>query len=261
MPLVKLPIDRLKDKRAEITALADRMEAINSARIAKIVAINTDHDHTQVWKARAIEPLHTAPELEALGAQVRMLWNVIVEQQALWRDSSILLRDVAVPKASDLGSTAYTTAMAELSFLLAEASALAQNGEAYQAALDHAVLAEDWKAVYTLAIGRTDRFGRALPSESGLSGTPLDVLPLPGRDESEEIFHACELAKLRCDAVLSQVSSRDINATDGSAWLLGARTSMAIAERRYQGEVTHRNRLRAAPTALERWNLMKESGK
>ena len=259
--LIKLNIDRLKDKQAEMTSIADRMETINETRIKQLIEINADQTRTLAWKSEAAEPLKNPPELAALNTQMQILVAVIEEQKNLWRDSAGLLRDAAVPRRDQMGVDAYTTAMAELGFLLNEAAALSQNASALQSALDSAVLREDWRSVYALTVGRIDPLGRALPSASGLSGTPLDCLPLPGRDESEAIFLQCELAKLRADAVMLCLSSGDTNPTaDSSRTRLKRESSLINAQRKYDEAVKQRDRLRAAPTALERWVIFYKTG-
>jgi|GEM_PF-6820260 len=254
--LIKLNINRLKDRQSEMEAIASKMDALNKVRVSKLIAINEDQDHTPAWKSTASEKLKQSPELAALDAQMRLLVAVIEEQKGLWRDSAGLLRDAAVPRRDQMGVDAYTTAMAELGFLLNEAAALSQNPAALQAALDSAVLREDWRAVYALTVGRIDPLGRALPSANGLYGTPLAVLPLPGRDESEEIFYGCEIAKLRRDAVMDSVNSGDTRPTDFGT--LTTRTKLLAAKRDYEDTVKQRDRLRSKLSALERFELQKD---
>ena len=254
--LIKLPINRLKDRQGEMTSIADRMEKINDARIAKLIEINADKDHTLGWKSTAAEPLKNSPELVALNAQMRLLVAVIEEQKNLWRDSAALLRDAAVPRRDQMGTDTYGIAMSELNFFMSEAGQM--SGEPLQAAVDAAALAEDWKRLHCLLVGKIDRFGHALTTYPGMDGTPLDCLPLPGRDESEAIFLGCELAKLRADGVMLCLSSGDLNPTaDSSRTKLARNSSLISAQRKYDELVKQRDRLRSAMTALERWELLK----
>lgn len=255
--LIKLPIPRLKDRQSEMESIASKMEAINEARIQKLIEIDEDRDHTLAWKATAAEPLKRSPELVALSAQMRLLVELIEEQKPLWRDSITLLRAAAVPdRPGGMGTDAYSLAINELNFLMAEAAQLAMTPEALQAAVDAAVLAEDWKRLHCLTVGRVDHLGQALPSANGLAGTPLDCLPLPGRDESEEIFYKCEVAKLRADAVMAQLSSGTAHPTPGGN--LTIQTKIHVAKRDYENAVKQRERLRSKLTALERWEAFKD---
>jgi hypothetical protein len=260
--LVKLSIPQLKAKLEEMTAIADKMEFLNGNRIKKIIEINTDRDHTSGWKATALAPLENSPELRALASQQKLLWDVIEEQRKIWQDSAGLLRAAVVPERPErMGVEAYGLAVAELNFLITEAAALSVNPEALQAAVDAAVLAENWRRLYALTLGRIDAQGLALTSTTSIGqviGTPLSALPLPGRDESDEIFFQCKLAKLRCEAVILQLEARDILSGPGRGWELSSKTTLAIANRDRANDIQQRDRLRAAPTALERWEIYKD---
>lgn len=256
--LVKLAIPRLKDRQDEMESIASKMETLNKARVSKLIEINADDSRTLAWRSNAAEKLKSSPEITALNTQMRLLVAVIEEQRKLWRDSAGLLRDAAVPRRDQMGVDAYTTAMAELGFLLNEAAALSQNASALQSALDGAVLREDWRSVYALTVGRIDPLGRALPSVDGLYGTPLDCLPLPGRDESEEIFYGCELAALRSTAVMDSVNSGDTRPTDYGT--LTTRTKILAAKRDHENAIKQRDLLRSKLTALERWRVFEKTG-
>lgn len=255
--LIKLPLSRLKEKQSEMESIAKKMETINDARIKKLVEINADRDHTPAWKSTAAFPLTQSPELHALGSQMRLLSDVIEEQKGLWRDSVAMLRAAAVPeRMSAVGTDAYGVSIAELNFMMSEAAQL--SGDALQAAVDSAVLAQDWRRLHCLTVGRVDRYGRALSNAPGIDGTPLDCLPLPGRDEAEEIFHGCELAKIRAEGVLLNLSSGDLNPTaDSSAVKLVRDSGLMGTKLKYAEMVKQRDRLRAVPSALERWELLK----
>jgi hypothetical protein len=254
--LIRLSHSQLQGKLSEIQSLANRMESINGARLAKIAEINKDTDHTMAWKAAALDPLRKSPELEALGAQVKLLEAVIKEQKTLWGDYAVMLRAAAVPERSQVGSDSYVQSMTELQFLLSEAAALSVNPSALQAAVDAAMLAEDWRKLYTLTVGRIDKFGRALPSESGLTGTPLEYLAIPGMDEAAEIFHKCELEFLRARAVILQHSAGDINNT-GNGWKLGIDTQLHVEKKRHADFIKFLDQFRTKGSALERWELLK----
>ena len=257
--IIKLPLNRLQDKQAEMTSIAGRMESINDARVAKLVEIQADQDHTTGWKATQVARYNNSPELDNLNSQMRLLIGVMDEQKVLWRDSAALLRDVAVPRRDAMGVDTYTTSLAELGFLMNEAKALALDPDVLQRALDKAVATEDWRALYALTLGRIDNLGRALPSATGLTGTPLSVLPLPGRDESDAIFHQCDIQAIRARGVMLNLSSGDLDPTANSSPVhLARETALRVAERNYQDELKQRDRLRAAPSALERWELLKD---
>lgn len=260
--LIKLPLPGLKAKLEEMTSIADKMEVINGSRIKKIIEINADKDHTSGWKATALAPLENSPELRALNAQMKLLAAVIEEQKKIWQDSAGLLRAAAVPERPErMGSEAYGLAVAELNFLISEAAALSINPEALQAAVDAAVLAENWKRLYALTLGRIDAQGLALTTIGSMGqvlGTPLSALPLPGRDESDEIFFQCKLAKLRCEAVMLQMEAKDVLSGPGRAWELNSKTALAIAKKHRADDIKQRDCMRAAPTALERWMLYKD---
>ncbi|MDP2876406.1 MAG: hypothetical protein Q8O00_09505, partial [Holophaga sp.] len=109
-----------------------------------------------------------------------------------------------------------------------------------------------------LTAGRIDGYGRALSSANGLDGTPLSCLPLPGRDESEEIFHICDLAKIRCEAVMLNLSSGDMNPTsDSSGTKLVRESELLGAKHKHAEAIKQRDRVRAAMSALERWEIFK----
>jgi hypothetical protein len=257
--LTKLPLNRLKDKKSEMISIADRMEKLNYDRLQKLVEINKDTEHTLAWKTTMAEPLTQSPELVALSSQIKLLVAVVEEQKGLWRDSATLLRDSAVPRRDQMGVDAYTTSLAELNFLLNEANALSQSDGALQVALDRAVLAEDWRSVYALTVGRIDKWGRALSSDTGLAGTPLNALPLPGRDESEEIFYQCDVQKIRAEGVMLCLSNRDMNPTaDSSRTKLVRNSALLRAQKAYENMVQQRDRVRSKMTALERWELLKD---
>lgn len=258
--LLKLSLSRLKDRQSDLEAIAKKMETINDARLARLVEINADRDHTLAWKTTMSQPLVESPELVALNAQARLITALMEEQKGLWRNSAFLLRSVAVPeRTSPSGGEVYSSGMAELDFLLREADLLATDSAALQAALDGAVLAQDWRRVYAYTLGRIDAYGRALPSASGLLGTPLDCLALPERDDAEEVFFACDLARIRCEGVMLCLSSKDMNPTAlNSSTNLVRESSLAIARRTHDAAIKQRDRLRAAPSALERWELLKD---
>ncbi len=254
--LIKLPLSGLKQHQDQMNSIADKMEGLNAARIAKLIEINADKDHTLGWKSTQTFPLTQSPELHALAVQMKLQAAVIDEQRKLWRDSVALLREAAVPDRKNLGVNDYSLSINDLNFLMSESAALGGTPATLQNAVDAAVMAEDWKRLYCLTVGRIDGYGRALPSATGLDGTPLDCLPLPGRDESEEIFHVCDIAKIRCEAVMINLSSGDMNPTaDSSSTKLARESWLIVAQRKHADAIQQRDRLRAAPSALERWEM------